>query len=114
MNELLNVFPVSEKNLETAKASMKKNYQTERITQDNIINTYLNNKDKGVLGDERQAIYQALDKLNIDDLKKFQDTELSNKPYTLCIVASEKKVNLEDLKKYGEVKKLTLEEVFGY
>ena len=114
MNELLNVFPVSEKNLETAKASMKKNYQTERITQDNIINTYLSNKDKGVLGDERQAIYQALDKLSIDDLKKFQDTELSNKPYTLCIVASEKKVNLEDLKKYGEVKKLTLEEVFGY
>jgi hypothetical protein len=29
-------------------------------------------------------------------------------------VASEKKVNLEDLKKYGEVKKLSLEEVFGY
>jgi hypothetical protein len=114
MNELLNVFPVSEKNLETAKASLKKNYQTERITQDNIINTYLANQDKGVLGDERQVIYQALEKLSTDDLKKFQDTQLANKPYSLCIVASEKKVNLEDLKKYGEVKKLSLEEVFGY
>ncbi|MDZ7900230.1 MAG: insulinase family protein [Arcicella sp.] len=114
MNELLNVFPASEKALETAKASMKKNYQTERITQDNIIYTYLNNLEKGVSGDDRQAIYQALDKLTSDDLKKFQDTQLSNKPYNLCIVASEKKVNLEDLKKYGEVKKLSLEEVFGY
>ena len=47
MNELLNVFPASENNLETAKASMKKNYQTERITQDNIINTYLNNQERG-------------------------------------------------------------------
>ena len=113
MNELLNVFPASEKNLETAKVSMKKNYQTERITQDNIINTYLSNQERGIIGDERQAIYQALDKLTLDDLKKFQDTQLSNKPYNLCIVASEKKVNLEDLKKYGEVKKLSLEEVFG-
>ena len=114
MNELLNVFPASEKNLETAKAGMKKTYQTERITQDNIIYTYLNNQEKGISGDERQAIYQALDKLTGDDLKKFQDTQLANKPYNLCIVASEKKVNLEDLKKYGEVKKLSLEEVFGY
>jgi predicted Zn-dependent peptidase len=92
MNELLNTFPASEKSLETAKAGMKKGYQTERITQDNIIYTYLSNQDKGVSGDERQAIYQALDKLSIDDLKKFQDTQLSNKPYNLCIVASEKKV----------------------
>ena len=114
MNELLNVFPNSEKNLETAKAGMKKNYQTERITQDNIIYTYLNNQERGITGDDRQVIYQALDKMTGDDLKKFQDTQLSNKPYVMAIVASEKKVNLEDLKKYGEVKKLSLEEVFGY
>jgi predicted Zn-dependent peptidase len=114
MNELLNTFPASEKNLETAKASMKKNYQTERITQDNIINTYLGNQDKGISDDDRKAIYDALDKLTLDDLKKFQDTQLANKPYNMCIVASEKKVNLEDLKKYGEDKKLSLEEVFGY
>jgi predicted Zn-dependent peptidase len=114
MNELLNTFPVSEKNLETAKASMKKNYQTERITQDNIIATYLANQDRGITIDERQTIYKALDTMSTDNLKSFQDTQLSNKPYSLCIVASEKKVNLEDLKKYGEVKKLSLEEVFGY
>ena len=114
MNELLNTFPVSEKNLETAKAGMKKNYQTERITQDNIIATYLANQDKGISTDERQTIYKALDTMSTNDLKKFQDTQLSNKPYSLCIVASEKKVNLDDLKKYGEVKKLSLEEVFGY
>jgi hypothetical protein len=29
-------------------------------------------------------------------------------------VASEKKLSVEDMKKYGEVKKLSLEEIFGY
>ena len=114
MNELLNTFPASEKSLETAKAGMKKGYQTERITQDNIIYSYLGSLEYGYTGDDRRAIYEALDKLTLDDLKNFQDTQLSNKPYSLCVVASEKKVNLEDLKKYGEVKKVSLEEVFGY
>lgn len=114
MNELLNDFPASEKNLETAKEGMKKTFQTERITQDNIIYTYLAGLDKGVNIDERKATYESLDKLTLADLKKFQDSLLAKKPYSMCIVASEKKVNLEDLKKYGEVKKLTLEEVFGY
>jgi predicted Zn-dependent peptidase len=114
MNELLNDFPASEKNLETAKEGMKKNYQTERITQDNIIYTYLAGLDKGETTDGRKAIYESLDKLTLADLKKFQDSLLAKKPYSMCIVASEKKVNLEDLNKYGEVKKLTLEDVFGY
>jgi len=29
-------------------------------------------------------------------------------------VASEKKINMDDLAKNGEVKKLSLEEIFGY
>ena len=30
------------------------------------------------------------------------------------MIASEKRINLEDLKKYGEVKKLNVDELFGY
>ena len=54
------------------------------------------------------------EKINFSDLKNFAKDNLSNKPYTYCIVASEKKIKTEDLQKYGELKKLSLEEVFGY
>ena len=57
---------------------------------------------------------EAIDNMTFDDLKKFHQQYLANKPYTYCIVASEKKIKMEDLKKYGDIKKLTLEEVFGY
>lgn len=114
MNELMNVFPAEQKNLDLAKDNMKKNMQTERITKDGIIYTYLSNKERGINYDERQLTYEKLDAFSLNDLKNFQDKNVANKPFTYCLVASEKKVDLEAMKKYGEVKKLSLEEIFGY
>jgi predicted Zn-dependent peptidase len=114
MNELLNVFPAEEKNLSITKDNMRKNYQTERITKDGIIYTYLEAKEKGLDYDLRQKTYEALETTTLNDLKQFQNNNIANKPVIYCLVAAEKKVDLEVLKKYGEVKKLTLEEIFGY
>ncbi|MFC5412023.1 M16 family metallopeptidase [Larkinella bovis] len=114
MNELLNALPESPVALDAAKKGMKKGYETERILQDGVIYNYLAAEEKGLDYDERQKIYDALDNLSYADLKKFSDEYLANKPYTYCIVASEKRVNPTDLNKYGPVKKLSLEEIFGY
>jgi hypothetical protein len=48
------------------------------------------------------------------DVKQFHDQELAGKAYTYCVVASEKKIKVDDLKKVGDVKVLTLEDIFGY
>lgn len=114
MNELLNVLPESEKLLETAKVGMKKSMQTERILNDAIIYSYLEASERGLDYDARQKTYDALDKLSYADLKTFASTQLANKPYTLCVVASEKRLSPTDLAKNGDVKKLTLNEIFGY
>jgi hypothetical protein len=39
---------------------------------------------------------------------------MAGKPYTYCIVASEKKMSMDEVKKCGNFKKLSLEEIFGY
>lgn len=114
MNELLNTLPESPKLLETAKTSMKKTMQTERIRQDGIIYSYLDALDKGLDYDVRQKTYDALEKMSYADLKKFSEQNLANKPYTYCVLASEKRVSNADMAKYGTVKKLSLEELFGY
>jgi predicted Zn-dependent peptidase len=114
MNELWNSFPASAQNLETAKAGMKKSYQTERITQDAIAFAYLNALEKGINYDERQETFKALDKLTLEDLKQFQDKNFANKPLSYCIVGSDTKIKVPELSTYGEVKTLSLEEVFGY
>lgn len=114
MNELLNDVPRSDKLLETAKESMKQDIETERITQDGIIFSYLNAQKLGLSTDFRKDVYAAVNKLNFDNVKQFHDQNLAHKPYTYCVLGSEKKISMDDLRKYGEVKKVTLEELFGY
>ncbi len=114
MTELLTKMPDLSENLNLAKTQVKKDIQTERITQDNIIFNYLAAKELGLSEDPRKNIYSTVDNIKMQDLKTFHDANLSGKPYTYAIVASEKRVPMKDLEKLGEVKKISLEELFGY
>jgi len=114
MNELLTTLPEVPANLDLAKVQVKKDIQTERITQDNIIFNYLNAKQLGLKEDARKKLYTSVDAVAMNDLKDFHKNYFSGKPYTYAIVASEKKVSTEDMKKLGDVKKISLEEIFGY
>jgi predicted Zn-dependent peptidase len=114
MNALLNDLPVSEKGFELARTSEKKDIETERYTQDEIVFVYLGAKQKGLDYDERKDTYLALDTMTMKDIKQFHEAEVAGKAYTYCVVASDKKIKVDDLKKEGEVKVLSLEEIFGY
>ncbi|MFT3979577.1 MAG: insulinase family protein [Ferruginibacter sp.] len=114
MNELLNNLPEIQSNLDFAKSSVKKDIETQRITQDGIIFNFLDAEQKGLTQDIRIKKYAAVDKITYNDLKAFHSKNLANKPYSYAIVASEAKLKKEDLEKLGEFKKLSLEEIFGY
>ena len=114
MNDLLNDMPESEKGFIAAKDNVKKSLETGRIIQDNILFSYMAAKRKGLDYDERKVAYEMLPKLTLADLKAFHDKELKDKPYTYCIVASDKKVSDDDLKKYGELIKPGMKQIFGY
>ncbi len=114
MNELLNDLPQAENNIVTARDGLKKELETERITQDEIFRNYLTAEMRGLKTDIRQDVYGKLDKLTYNDLKEFHSANIASKPYTYCIVASEQKVSEADMQQCGAVKKLTLNEVFGY
>lgn len=114
MNELLNDLPKVDNALKSAQSSVKKNIESERITQDAIIFNFLTAERKGLKEDVRKSVYESVGKLSYDDLKKFHADNMAHKPYTYCILASASKVSEDQLKNIGEVKKLTLEEIFGY
>jgi predicted Zn-dependent peptidase len=114
MNELLNELPDVQENIKNARAGIKKDIETERITQDAIIFNYLAAQRKGLNEDIRKKTYVAVDKIGYKELKQFHTEYIANKPYTYAIVASEKKLSEDDMKKFGEVKKLSLAEIFGY
>jgi predicted Zn-dependent peptidase len=114
MNELLTDVPKAQTNFENARKSLMKDIETDRITKDAIILSYLNAQRKGLTSDIRKENYAQYASLSLDDVYKYHHEKFSKQPYTYAIVASNKRVKEEDLKKYGEVKYVTLEELFGY
>jgi predicted Zn-dependent peptidase len=114
MNELLNNLPEVQSNIDFAKSGIKKDIETQRITQDGIIFNFLDAEQKGLSQDLRIKKYAAVDKIGYKEIKDFHSKNIAGKPYTYAIVASENKIKMDDLKKMGEVKKLSLQEIFGY
>jgi predicted Zn-dependent peptidase len=114
MNELLDAIPQSDKGVTDAKDNIRKSLETERITQDGILFNYLDAQRKGLNYDERKNTFNSLGKLDFSNIKTFHDTQLKDKPFTYCIVASDKRVSDDDLKKYGELIKPDMKQIFGY
>ena len=69
-----------------------------RITQDGIISNYLSAQRKGLDRDLRQENYALYRKLKMDDIYKYHQQTFAKQPYTYCIVASDKRISLDDLK----------------
>ena len=114
MNELLNELPRADKSFEASKDNALNAIETSRISKDDIIGSYFANQKLGIDHDSRIDEYNGLKSLTFDDINAFHRTNVAGKPYNYCIVASEKKVKLEDMQKFGTVHKLTLEQIFGY
>lgn len=114
MNDLLTALPESKESVELAKDNVRKSIETERITEDNIIMSYLSAKRLGLDYDLRKTTFENIPKMTFADLKAFHDAHLKNKAYTYCIVASEKRVSEDDLKKYGALIKPDLKQIFGF
>jgi predicted Zn-dependent peptidase len=114
MNELLNALPESEKNFESSKYSALNAIETSRITKDDIISHYYADKRLGLDHDSRIDEYNGLKPLTFADIKAFHADKVANKPYNYCIVASDKKVKIEDMQKFGKLNTLTLEQIFGF
>ena len=113
-NELFNDMPQSTLSFELAKEGLQTQIATGRITKMNIIWRYLSNKKLGINYDIRKQLYDAIPKMTLNDIAAFNKEYIKGKPKTYLVLSKEEETNFDALKKYGEVQKLTLEEIFGY
>lgn len=113
MVNLFNTAPSDESAINKARVSLKQNLETKRVMEEDIFFSYLSAKRMGRDYDINQVIYSQLDEVKMEDVTAFQMTYFGDKAYYYCVLGSKDKISKKDLKKYGKVKVLTLEEVFG-
>jgi len=114
MMNLLNNVPKSEIAFGAAKEAILQNIKAERINKADILFDYLNAEKFGLKTDIRKDIYSSVSPMTYDDVKKFQDEKIKNKPASILILGKKEILDIKTLEKYGTVKYLTLKDVFGY
>lgn len=114
MNNLLTTLPESNKSLAIAKTSLRKKLVSNRIIKNQMITYYLSSKRKGLDHDIRKDVYAAIPKMGFKDLESFFNKEIKGRKFTYYILAGKDKVTLDQMKKLGQVKELSLKQLFGY
>jgi predicted Zn-dependent peptidase len=111
---LLNQLAQSDEAFANSKDALIKQMNTARIIKEDIFWTNENNKKIGIDYDIRKTVYDNVQTYSLADVNKFFDQHIKGKNYDILIVGNKSKIDFELLKKYGNVKELTLEQIFNY
>lgn len=111
---LMKSMPESEVTFSAAKKAVLENIRSNRITRTGILFDYEQAKRLGYDYDIRRDVYAEIPYMKLDAVKRFHSEHLSNKRYHIMVLGNKKTIDEKTLEKYGPVKWLTLEEVFGY
>jgi zinc protease len=114
MLDLLQNFPRSENGFEVARNAIMNQIESQRITKANILFNYESARKRGLDYDVRKDVYEQVQNYTLEDVANFQAQHLKNNKYNIVLIGSKDKINFRDLQKYGEVKQLSLDEIFGY
>lgn len=114
MMDLMNNMPEAEKQFNAAKESTLKKLAAQRITKSNIFWTYEGLKKRGIDNDHREAMYNTIKNMKMEDLKAFFDKNVKGESYNVMVIGNKKDLNVESLKKLGKIKELDIDYLFNY
>lgn len=110
---ILNDMPESEKAFGITKDKLLSDIRTERILRDNIFWSYLNAKRFGYSTDPRKELFDAIPAITLQDVVKFQQEYVKNKPFTYYFLGNINSLDTKSLENIGKVKVLSQDEIFG-
>ena len=114
MTELLDMMPEAESNMKNAKEAIEQKIRTERLTKSKVLSEYEKAYKLGVKHDVRKDLYDAVQNFDMTSLKEFHNSHISGGTRVIMVLGSKENLDFNVLKQYGEIKHLTLEDVFGY
>ena len=113
-DEIINNMPISEQAFNIAKEALIGRLRTERITRDRVLGYYLDQEKLNLTEDTRRQLYDAVQKMTLEDVTAYQQANVKGRKYTTCILGRESDLDMKSLEKWGKIIRLTQEDIFGY
>ncbi|WP_431134065.1 M16 family metallopeptidase [Psychroserpens mesophilus] len=114
MMELMTNMPEAEEQFNAAKEATLKKLAAQRITKSNIFWTYENLKELGIENDNREAMYNTIKEMTMDDLRDFFNSNISGETYNVMVVGNKKDIDFKSLGKLGKVQEMDIDYLFNY
>lgn len=111
-NEITDTLPQSETLFNTAKQSIMKTIAAQRTTRIGILSSYLRAQYLGIDYDVNKLIYEKVPNLTLNDILKFEQDNIKGKPLRYMILGNEEELDMQSLQKMGQVRRLTLDDIF--
>lgn len=113
-DEIINNIPQSQKAFDIAKENIISNLRTQRTVKSNVLWSYLSARKLGLDYDINQLVYDKVKDLTLEDVVKFQQENVKDRVYTIGILGRLSDFDMNGLSQFGEIKKISTEELFGY
>ncbi len=113
-NDIIENTPKSEPAFNLAKDALIKRIATERIIREDVLFRYLSSRNLGLDHDINSDIYDAIKTMTLDDIIDFQQKNVKARKYHYLILGNEAELDIPSLEKIAPIKRVSLEEIFGY
>ena len=114
MNDLLTTIPESGKLFDASKEALLNKYKTERITKSGVLSYFRRMRKLGLDYDIRKDNFGFVEKSALADVKNFHKNYVSGKSKIVLVLGDKNVLDKKALSAYGELKELSLKDVFGY
>ena len=114
ISHLIKELPMSPKLFATAQNGIKQKISTERVTKTEILFNYEEAVRLGQDNDIRKEIYHDTARMSLSDIEKFHSKHFSYKKHVMLVLGKKENLDMETLRKYGTVKELKVDDIFGY
>ncbi|MDH1883542.1 MULTISPECIES: M16 family metallopeptidase [Empedobacter] len=114
MSELMNNMPKAPNQFENSKQAALKQIATKRYTKSNIFFYWLSLQDRGLSYDINKDIYAQTSTLTLDQLNDFFNKHIKGQKYNVGLIGNKTNLDWPSVEKLGQVKELTLEDLFNY
>lgn len=114
MMNLMSDMPKSEQQFQAAKDAALKKIAAQRITKSNIFWTYESLKRRGLDYDNREEMYNEIQKLTLDDVEDFFKNNIKGQDYSVSVIGNKKDLDMKALEKLGKVHELDIDYLFNY
>ncbi|MBR5042891.1 MAG: insulinase family protein [Bacteroidales bacterium] len=113
-DDIINNMPESDAAFAIAKDGIDSRLRTQRTTGSAVLSAYRNCRRMGIKEPLDRKVFEELPSLTLDDVKAAQEQWVKGRTYTYAILGRSADLDQAYLKTLGPVKKVSLEDIFGY